>query len=42
MHVNQIHANIVFAAITLQRGFSADAMTIMKEKRALVGIIISI
>ena len=42
MHANLIHANIVFAVITLQRGFSADAMKIMKEKRALVGIIIPI
>ena len=41
MHANLIHANIVFAVITLQRGFSADAMKIMKEKRALVGIIIT-
>ena len=42
MHANLIHANIVFAVITLQRDLSADAMTIMKEKRALVGIIIPI
>ena len=42
MHANLIHANIVFAVITLQRGFSADAMKIMKEKRALVRIIIPI
>ena len=39
MHANLIHANIVFAVITLQRDFSPDALTIMKEKRTLVGII---
>ena len=40
MHANLIHANIVFAVITLRRGFFAHAMKIMKEKRALVSIIL--